>query len=187
MLLTTANKQTNKQKTHLAFFVINRSDSLFDFLPHSLFLHLFKDTSAAEKINPQMLNVLQSFCWHLQIVVLFGFWQLGEIHQARMLPLIIIPYLWEKKNSHRNNTSAFPLLPATLVCSSSYVYVRHVGKFTKYIYVWNTQPCKSVSLWTNKEGNVVSVQAATGCIDKTVYSSEHVMKEEQGSMFSWGR
>lgn len=50
-----------------------------------------------EKNGSIILDILQCFCRHLQIVVLFSFWQLGEIHKARMLPLIIIPYLWEKR------------------------------------------------------------------------------------------
>lgn len=42
------------------------------------------------------VHLLQRFCGHLQVVVLLRFRQFGEIHQARMLPLIIIPDLQEK-------------------------------------------------------------------------------------------
>lgn len=51
------------------------------------------------------VHLLQRFCGHLQVVVLLRFRQLGEIHQARMLPLIIIPDLREKsqeRHFHHN-------------------------------------------------------------------------------------
>lgn len=89
------------------------------------------------------LNILESFCWHLQIVVLFSFWQLGEIHQAWMLPLIIISYLWEKEQSWKQYFN-FLLLPATLVHSNSKCMYMWGGLLN--ICIWNTQPRKSVSL-----------------------------------------
>lgn len=59
------------------------------------------------KVEGSMFKVhlLQRFCGHLQVVVLLCFRQFGEIHQARMLPLIIIPDLREesqKQHFHHN-------------------------------------------------------------------------------------
>lgn len=44
-----------------------------------------------------VLVLLQCFCGHLQVVVPLGFWQLGEIHETRMLTLVIISDL---RNEH---------------------------------------------------------------------------------------
>lgn len=40
-----------------------------------------------------VLDILERFCRHLKIVVLLRLGQLGEIHQAGMLPLVVVPYL----------------------------------------------------------------------------------------------
>lgn len=51
------------------------------------------------------VHLLQRFRGHLQVVVLLRFREFGEVHQARMLPLIIIPDLGaksQKQHFHHN-------------------------------------------------------------------------------------
>lgn len=53
-----------------------------------------KRIAVKKKINLQsVVDILERFCRHLKIVVLLRLGQLGEIHQAGMLPLIVVPYL----------------------------------------------------------------------------------------------
>ena len=50
---------------------------------------------------------LQSLAGHLQVVVALGLWELGEVHQTRVLTLVVIPNLQSEERKRSSLKSHF--------------------------------------------------------------------------------